>query len=143
MDAFSEIHARAAERKGGETALESMLPIPKSAAALKRLGDDRYLSFMAKRVFQAGFVWKVVENKWPAFEGAFTGFDPLRVAHFSDERLEELASDRRLIRHYRKIKSVRDNAMFVLNMAAEHGSFAAFVAEWPVRDANSIGRCNT
>lgn len=134
MDAFSKIFDRAANYKGGETELEAALPWPKSATALKKLGDDRYLSAMAKRVFQAGFVWKVVDNKWPAFEEAFYGFDPLRVAHFSDEKLEELATDRQLIRHYRKMKAVRDNAVFVVETAEEHGSFAKVIASWPSED---------
>lgn len=57
MDDFAEIEARAAERKGGYAALDALLPTCKSADELAAIADDRYLSEMTKRIFQAGFVW--------------------------------------------------------------------------------------
>ena len=47
--------------------------------ALAKLGDDRVLSDMAARVFSAGFVWSVIDNKWPGFEEAFLEFSPKRL----------------------------------------------------------------
>ena len=43
---------------------------------------------MTKCIFRSGFVWKIVENKWPHFEAAFHGFDVTRCAMLSDEELE-------------------------------------------------------
>ena len=104
MESFDSIHARAARRKGGDEALEALLPNPRSPAELAALGDDRFLSQFAKSIFQAGFVWRVVENKWPGFEEAFQGFEPSRIANLSDEDLEALAQDTRIIRNGPKIK---------------------------------------
>jgi len=134
MDSFARIFARAAKRKGGPGALESLLPVPKSDKALARLGDDRYLSQFAKSIFQAGFVWRVVENKWPAFEEAFGGFEPSRIAAWPDEELDRLLRDTRIIRNGTKIKAVRDNAVFLGALAREHGSAARFFAAWPATD---------
>ena len=73
MTAFASIYAIAADRKGSD-ALASSLGAPRSADTLRGLSDDRYLAEMTKRVFSAGFVWKVVDAKWPGFEEAFEGF---------------------------------------------------------------------
>lgn len=130
MQTFAEIRDRAAERKGGAEALEMLLPADE-AADIAALTDDRILSQFSKRVFQAGFNWSVVENKWPGFEEAFHGFDIARNAMMSDEDLDAHLRDTRIIRHGKKILSVRDNAIFLSDLAREHGSAAAFFANWP------------
>ena len=68
---FKRIRERAAMRKGGEKVLASLLPKKPNNKALAKLSDDRVLSEMAARVFSAGFVWSVIEKKWPNFEAAF------------------------------------------------------------------------
>ncbi|TIU81168.1 MAG: DNA-3-methyladenine glycosylase I, partial [Mesorhizobium sp.] len=79
MADFQQIRARAAKRKGGEEALASLLgPMPDNTAVAK-VHDDRILSTMAERIFAAGFVWRVIEQKWPGFEEAFLGFEPKRL----------------------------------------------------------------
>jgi len=40
MKKFSKLYERAAIRKGGEEALEALIPKPKSRAALARIPDD-------------------------------------------------------------------------------------------------------
>ena len=45
------------------------------AGTLAAIPDDRWLSCLAKCVFQAGFNWKVVDSMWPGFETVFDGFD--------------------------------------------------------------------
>ena len=45
-------------------------------AALAGTTDDRILACMAQRIFCAGFVWRVIEQKWPGFEAGFLGFIP-------------------------------------------------------------------
>ena len=134
MDRFEKLYQRAIKNKGGRDALEAVLPVAKSPKELAVIGDDRYLSMMARCIFRAGFVWKVIDNKWPGFEEAFNGFNPLVVAHYSDEKLEALAQDGRIVRNLQKISATRENAVMVLDMQREHGSFARFVADWPVDD---------
>ncbi|RWM08102.1 DNA-3-methyladenine glycosylase I [Mesorhizobium sp.] len=131
---FQKIRARAAKRKGGEATLASLLgPMPDNAAVAK-IPDDRILSTMAERIFAAGFVWRVIEQKWPGFEEAFLGFEPKRLLFQPDDFWHELASDKRIVRNPQKIKSVRDNAAFVDRVSREHGGFGKFLAEWPADD---------
>ncbi len=132
--AFKTIWARAAKRKGGDKALQALLPKAPDQKALAKLADDRVLAEMTKRVFSAGFVWQVIDAKWDGFEAAFLDFQPKKLLHKPDEFWEKLTSDTRIVRNGQKIMTVRANAKFVLDIAAEHGSFGKFLATWPVTD---------
>jgi 3-methyladenine DNA glycosylase Tag len=128
--AFAPIVNAARTRLGAAT-LEARLPQPRSVAELRAMPDDRYLSQMSLRIFRAGLKHSLVDAKWPAFEEVFQGFDPRRVRAMSDEALQALLGDTRLIRHWGKLKSVRDNAAAMIGVAEEHGSFGAWLADWP------------
>jgi 3-methyladenine DNA glycosylase Tag len=131
LTSFKALYNLAAANRGGVDELEAYLPQPTTSEQLSTQSDDRYLSMMARCVFRAGFVWRVIDNKWPGFEEAFVGFNPMAVAYFSDEKLEELAQDRRIVRNFTKIVSVRNNAAYVLDKQRTHGSFGQFIAQWP------------
>ncbi len=137
MKSFDALYELAAQRKGGPAALEKLIGKPKSKAALAKIPDDRWLAEMAKSVFRAGFNWKVVEKKWPDIEAAFDGFDPPTVAFYSDEDLERLVQDPRVIRAWKKLKAIRVNAHYVVELADEHGSAGRYFADYP--STNYIG----
>jgi 3-methyladenine DNA glycosylase Tag len=134
MTSFKTIRARAAKRKGGEAALAALLPKVAGPKALAGLGDDRVLAEMTKRIFSAGFVWSVIEAKWPGFEAAFLEFAPKRLLAQPDEFWENLTGDARIVRNPQKIMAVRANARFVADIGEEHGSFGKFLAQWPAED---------
>jgi 3-methyladenine DNA glycosylase Tag len=134
MADFKKIRLRAAKRKGGEAALASLLGPAPDNAAIAAIADDRILSAMAERVFAAGFVWRVIEQKWPGFEEAFLHFEPKRLLFQPDDFWHELTSDKRIVRNPQKIKSIRDNAAFVERVSKEHGGFGKFLADWPADD---------
>ena len=124
----------AAEARHGREGLAARLVVPRTAAELKRIPDDRYLSQMSLRVFRAGLKHELVDRKWPAFEEVWHGFDPSRCATVWDEELETMLEDRRLIRHLGKLRAIRANAVAMLDLAREHGTFGAWIADWPVSD---------
>jgi len=130
VPSFAKIQ-KAAEKRLGAAALAARLPKVKSPAQLKQEGDDRYLSLMSLRIFRAGLKHEMVDAKWPAFETAFHGFDPRRVRAMSDEEVENLMKDARLIRHLGKLKAVHANAAALCDLAAEQGSFGVWLAQWP------------
>ena len=134
MRTFDEILAIAAERKGGVTNVLEGVTQPLPPARLAEIPDDRWLAAMARGIFQAGISWKVVEAKWPGIEAAFDGFDPGRVSMIEGDRLDALVSDPRVIRSGPKIVAIRDNAVFIRQVAAESGSFGRRVADWPDAD---------
>jgi 3-methyladenine DNA glycosylase Tag len=134
MISFKTIRARAEKRKGGPKALAKLLPEKPDVKALAKLGDDRLLAEMTKRVFSAGFAWSVIENKWPDFEKAFLGFKPVKLTFQPDEFWDGLLTDTSIVRNGAKIMSVRDNAQFVQAIAGEYGSFGKFLSQWPASD---------
>jgi 3-methyladenine DNA glycosylase Tag len=140
MISFKTIRARAEKRKGGPQGLAKLLPAKPDGKALAKLGDDRILAEMTKRVFSAGFAWSVIENKWPDFENAFLGFKPAKLTFQPDEFWDALLNDKRIVRNGAKIMSVRENAQFVQAIAGEYVSFGKFLSQWPASD--EIGLLN-
>jgi 3-methyladenine DNA glycosylase Tag len=134
LEKFADIISRACERKGGMAAVEALLPDTLSSIEIAQYSDAQLLSAMSKRVFQSGFVWRVVDNKWPAYEKAFFDFEPQKVLMLSPEQIQQRASDATLIRHQKKTQAIVDNAYMVQSLAAKHGSFAEFIAHWPSED---------
>ncbi len=128
---FQPILRAAEARAGGAAALRARLPMAKSAAELRAVGDDRYLSLMSLRIFRAGLKHAMVDARWPAFEAAFQGFEPRRVRMMSDEDLDALLTDRRLIRHAAKMHAVRANAAALRELGEDKGGFGAYLAGWP------------
>jgi len=135
MKTFAEIFQRAARRKGGEAALLKLVPDEtKSAEELARTPDDRYLSGMTRAIFKAGFVWKVIDSKWPGFEAAFWGFDIDRCMGMSPDDEDALCRDERIVRNRQKILTVPHNASMIDTIRREHGSFGAYLGSWPDDD---------
>jgi 3-methyladenine DNA glycosylase Tag len=139
MQDFEAIFERAAARKGGAAALERMIAEhpPKPPAELAAIADHRWLAEITRSVFQAGFNWRVIDNKWPGFEAAFHGFDPPLNAAMSEEEFDAHLKDTRIVRNAQKVASVRANAQFLCDLAAEHGGAAKFFADWP--DSDLVG----
>ncbi|SMO66348.1 DNA-3-methyladenine glycosylase I [Ruegeria faecimaris] len=133
MRHFDEIFAIAASRHGGTDALSNKLSKPKSPAELAEMPEDRWLSIITKCIFQAGFNWKVIENKWDGFETAFDGFDIGRCAFMDDEKFDALLQDTRIVRNGTKIATVRDNAAFLLELRQE-GGVGKILGGWPSDD---------
>jgi 3-methyladenine DNA glycosylase Tag len=140
MPAFAPVLKSATKRAGGEPDLEKLLPKPKSADELKAAPDDRYFSLMSRRVFQAGLKHSMVDAKWPAVEEVFLGFEPRRVAAMPDEEIEKLMADRRLIRHWGKLKATHHNAAAFVTVSDESGGFGAYLADWPAEDVVGLWR---
>jgi DNA-3-methyladenine glycosylase I len=90
-----------------------------------RLAD--YLDVLTRAVFQSGMSWRVVEAKWSGFRAAFADFDPATVAAFTDDDVERLAADTRIIRNRRKIEATITNAEALLALDAQPGGFVGWL----------------
>ena len=138
---FEDIYAGACERKGGESAVEGLLSRPRSRRGLIALGDNRYLAEFCKKIFQSGFVWRVVEQKWAGFEEVFWGFDIDKLLLMPDDMLERKARDPAIVRNFTKVKAIRDNAAMINATRRRTGtSFAGFIADWPASDITGLWR---
>lgn len=94
---------------------------------IRPAGPADYLDVISRAVFQSGMSWRVVEAKWEGFREAFSGFDPGVVAAFTDDDVERLAGDTRIIRNRRKIEATISNAQAMLELEAQPGGFAGWL----------------
>lgn len=134
LESFDSLYHRAASRKGGAKALALLLGEAEDEHALAQLSDDRILSAFTKKIFQSGFVWRVVENKWANFEESFFNFTIEKVLMMPEEMLERKAADPKIIRNYNKVKTIKANAQMIFDQQLNGTSFAKFIAQWPSND---------
>lgn len=134
MRSYEEILDIAAERKGGRAAVLDGILAPLSADELAAIPDARWLAQMARGILQAGISWTVVEKKWPGITEAFHGFDVPRLAMMSEDWFDELLADTRIIRSAPKVRAIQQNAVFIQEVSAAHGSFGRRVGDWPAED---------
>lgn len=135
QEKFTELYQRAAKRKGGKQALEILLGDAADDQQVAQLTDDRILAVFSKQIFKSGFVWRVVENKWPDFEQVFFNFDIEKILMMPEEMLEKKASDPRIIRNFNKVKTIKANAQMMFDQQIDgKTSFAQFIANWPSDD---------
>ena len=131
LESFNSLYQRAAKRKGGTKALQHLLGYENHRQAITSLGDDRILSAFSKKVFQSGFVWRVVENKWENFEDSFFSFNIAKVLMMPEEMMERKAADPKIIRNYNKVKTIKANAQMIFEEQQNGHSFSEFLANWP------------
>lgn len=90
--------------------------------------DDRVLfEFLILEGAQAGLSWRTVLEKRAGYRKAFADFDPVKVARYSDEKLEKLMLDPGIVRNRLKIWSARTNAQAFLKVQKAFGSFDAYL----------------
>lgn len=89
--------------------------------------DAGYLEKITQAVFQSGFSWQVIRQKWSGFQRAFADFDVNTVAAFTDEDVERLVEDKGIVRNGRKIAATIQNARICQGLIAEHGSLHAYL----------------
>lgn len=134
MEKFSDIYKRAVERKGSEKMLKVLLAKPLSTKQLSTLSDDDWLEEFTRKVFQSGFYWSVINNKWAGFREVFWDFSVEKLLMMPPDMLEQKASDERIVRNYKKVTTIIENAYMIHEVAQQHGSFSQFIANWPSED---------
>lgn len=90
--------------------------------------DGELFERLALESFQAGLSWSTILRKRDAFRAAFAGFDPRVVAGFGDADRERLMADAGIVRNRAKIDATVGNAAACLAVAAEFGTFDAYLA---------------
>ncbi len=101
--------------------------------------DDRALfEKLVLDGFQAGLSWITILRKRPAFRNAFDGFDPEKIARWSEKKKEALMGDAGIVRNRAKIEATAALARIVLDLR-EQGGFArhlwSFVGGRPIQSA--------
>jgi DNA-3-methyladenine glycosylase I len=85
---------------------------------VKLLGDQKLFEKLSLEAFQAGLSWITILKRRPGFREAFANFDISTVARFTDEDVERLMRDERIIRNRAKIVATIENAKVTESMLA-------------------------
>jgi DNA-3-methyladenine glycosylase I len=105
--------------------------------------DRRWYEKLLLDGAQAGLSWSTILRKREGYRKAFAGFDPAKIARFTDKDVTRLMADAGIVRNRLKIRSAISNARAFLALQDEHGSFDAwiwrFVGGKPIR-GNVRGR---
>lgn len=104
-----------------------------------RYDDPGQFEFLVLESAQAGLSWNTILKKREGYRRCFAGFDPEKVACFTEREVDRLMADAAIVRNRKKIESAVSNARLFLEIAAEHGSFSAwlwrFVEGKPIQNA--------
>ena len=98
--------------------------------------DKRLFEFLILEGAQAGLSWETILKKRSGYREAFLEFDPAAVASMTDEDLEKLRSNPRIVRNRLKIAAARTNARAFLQIQKEYRTFSEFV--WGYVDGSQI-----
>jgi len=86
--------------------------------------DDRKLfEFLILEGVQAGLSWLTILRKRDNYRKAFDEFDIRRIAEYDERKVEELLSNKGIIRNRLKITATIQNAKAVFAIQKEFGSF--------------------
>ena len=90
--------------------------------------DDRLLfEFLVLEGAQAGLSWETILKKRPAYRAAFDRFDIRKVAKYGMRQVDRLLADPGIVRNRLKINAAITNALAVLAVQKEFGSFDAYL----------------
>lgn len=89
--------------------------------------DLKLFEFLILEGAQAGLSWLTVLKKRDAFRSAFDGFDPKKVAKYSNSDIRRLLADPAIIRNRLKISAAITNARQLLEVQNEFGTFDNYV----------------
>lgn len=99
--------------------------------------DDRLLfEFLILEGFQAGLAWITILKKRENFRKAFAGFDPERVARFTERDRKRLMADKGIVRNHLKIDAAVQNARAFLDVQEQFPSFSDYI--WDFVDGKPI-----
>jgi DNA-3-methyladenine glycosylase I len=89
--------------------------------------DRRLFEMLVLEGAQAGLSWSTILHRREHYKRTFDGFDPIKVAAYTEKDVERLLGEPGVIRNRRKIESAVNNARRLLEVQREFGSFDAYV----------------
>jgi DNA-3-methyladenine glycosylase I len=99
--------------------------------------NDRTLfEFLTLEGAQAGLSWQTLLNKREEYRKAFHSFNPSRIARYDKRDVQRLLSNPGIIRNHLKINAAITNAISVLQIQEEFGSFDKYI--WRFVDGKPI-----
>ncbi len=98
--------------------------------------DVKLFEFLVLDAFQAGLSWWLILDRREMFRKAFDGFEPKKIAEYSDHNVERLMVAPGVVKNRSKILATITNAQQVLKIQKEFGSFDKFI--WKFVDGKTV-----
>lgn len=89
--------------------------------------DQQLFEFLILETFQAGLSWHMILKKRDNFRVAFADFDYKKVAHYDEDKIQELLMDVGIIRNKLKVRAAVANAIAFIEVQKEFGSFSNYI----------------
>lgn len=90
--------------------------------------DDRtQFEFLVLEGAQAGLSWSTVLTKREGYRKAFAGFDPEKVARFTERRIAKILENPGIIRNRLKVNAAVNNAREFLEVQEEFDGFCNYI----------------
>jgi DNA-3-methyladenine glycosylase I len=90
--------------------------------------DDRvHFEFLILEGAQAGLSWATILKKREGYRKAFADFDPVKVARFTEKKIEKILLDPGIVRNRLKVYGAVNNAKRFLEVQKEFGSFDKYI----------------
>lgn len=89
--------------------------------------DKKLFEFLILEGAQAGLSWTTILKRKDNYQKVFLNYDLNKLCKLSDEQLNKILLDERIIRNKLKVYSVRKNAIGFQQIQKEYGSFAKYI----------------
>ena len=93
----------------------------------KPSSEKEYFEILSQAVFNAGFSYHVVRNKWEGIKEVFHEFDPEIISNWTIDEVSNALESPKIIRNARKVNASVSNAKVCLEIIDKHGSFKTYL----------------
>ena len=101
--------------------------------------DKKLFEFLILEGAQAGLSWSTILNRREGYRDAFSNFDVVAVSKYTQNHVEKLIKNEKIIRNKLKINSAISNAKKFIEIQQKFGSFDQylwkFVNNKPIRNS--------
>lgn len=91
--------------------------------------DDELFGRLILEINQAGLSWNTILQKYDGLKKAYSNFNIEQVASYNEENIANLMTNKNIIRHELKIKSIVYNAKQILIIQKEFGTFKKWILQ--------------
>ncbi|KXG73791.1 DNA-3-methyladenine glycosylase 1 [Thermotalea metallivorans] len=89
--------------------------------------DQKLFEFLLLEGAQAGLSWITILKKRENYRQAFDHFDPIKIACYDEQKIQDLLANEGIIRNRKKIEAAIENAKAFLAVQKEFGSFDRYI----------------
>ena len=89
--------------------------------------DNDHYKMLVFEGAQAGLNWRIILQRSEEYRKAFSNFNPVAVASYDKEKIDEILKTTGIIKNRKKVESAVNNAQAFLRVQEEFGSFDRYI----------------